>query len=466
VTISTNHKQRGSWLIVLAMLVSLSALLSSCITRSELDYYTITARDTTVRETAKNIPGSASDNGVVFPSSRDIQIERQTLSYDSSSERDYPAFLRYGFLEIAGLVTGSGYKGVGPGLLGAYSLLDTLGPIRKYLPTGRANSFFKGMIVRAVPVEYRLRWFNDAPDWTIGTHLFEFFARSENDYLMSVANIYIKKRYWIRDRIPYIILTPFFGYSALPSMYANVGAELQFGSYGGFNLRAYAGYIGGFDVSNPRTVVDFPYVGIGVSALDFTNRVIETERQWKDYTHSAIEVSAIDLTLIHSFTQTNNVFDTSLSIPITGFGLKIATAHFPLPFADNHFWAGTSLFNLFSAGFVQSTFRVLPIQFGYRKYFIAEDLSLEPAVEFNYYPSTYVNISAKLKLDTFLGYTIGVVGGYAGGTTGAFLSTLLTNNGSHATAHFGTIYVGISLGLKDYLLTPERVAFEKAHEPQ
>ncbi len=430
-----------------------------------MDYYTITARDTTVHETAKNIPGSAADNGVVFPSSRDIQIERQTMSYDSSSERDYPAFMRYGFLELAGLVTGSGYAGVGPGLFGAYSLLDTLGPAGSFVTKNRPNNIFKGMIVRVLPIEFRLRWFNDARDWTIGTHLMEYFARSDKDYLLSFANVYIKKRYWIRERIPYIFATPFVGFSLAPSLYVNAGAELQFGSYGGMNLRAYAGYIGGFDLTTKKTV-DFPYVGLGVSVLDFTNRVIETERQWKDYTHSAVEVSAIDLMGIHAFTQTNNLFDTTLHLPITGAGIRIATAHFPLPVADGHFWAGTTLFNFFSTGFSQSSFSVLPLRIGYRKYFIAEDLSLEPSIEFNYYPSLYVNVSAKLKLDTFLGYTFSLVGGYAGGSTGAFVSSLLYSNLSPQSVNFGSIYMGVSFGIKDYMLTPERVAIERANEPQ
>lgn len=444
----------------------LAASLSGCITRSETDYYTLTVRDTTRREMTKNAPGSTADNGVVFPSSREVLTTRQTMSYDSSSERDYPAFLRYGGLEFAGLITNTGYSGVGPGLFGVYSLLDTLGVVRSGKLRDANHALFKGFMVRFMPVEYRLRWFNDAADWTIGTSAFEYWNRSEKDALYSFVNVYVRKRYWVREKIPYVIFEPFVGIGAAPSLYLNLGGEFHLGSFGGFNLRAYGGYIAGLNYSvQPISTVDFAYAGLGVSALDFTNKVEETMREWKDYTHSAIEVSALEITALHSFSSTQNFFDSTLNLPISGMNLRLATAHFPLPFADGHFWAGTTLFNFFALGFTGSSVGILPLQIGYRKYFIAEDLSLEPAVELNYFPSQFANVSLKLRLDTFFGYTIGLVGGYAGGNTGAFLSSLLARNGSHISSSFGAPYLGVTIGIKDYLITPERVALERAHEP-
>jgi hypothetical protein len=435
-----------------------------------MDYYTLTLRDTTVRETVKNAPGSSQDNGVVFPSSRETHIIRESTQYDSTFERDYPAFIRYGGIEFDGLITNSDRTGVGAGLFGVYSLLDTAGLTAKVLKRPHANFIFKGFMLRVLPVEYRLRWFDDAPNWTIGTS-FEYLAQDETRRLYSFANVYIRKYYWIRDKVPYVILEPYFGLSLFPSSYVNVGAELHLGSYGGFNLRAYAGYAGGFylfkNVSGSTTSpVNFPYVGLGVSALDFTNRVVETEHEWKDYMHSAIEVSALDIVAVHSFASYHNALDTTLNIPLNGGFVRFATAHFPLPWLDNHFWVGTSLFNLMFLGFKENGLGVLPVRFGYRKYFIAEDLSLEPFLELNYFPSVFVNVAARLRLDTFSGYTLGIQGGYAAGSSGAFLSSLIFQNGggSVTSANFGTFYLGISIGLKDYMLTPERVAYERAHE--
>ena len=106
------------------ILIFLSALLSSCVTRYEYDTYTITVRDSLVRERVRNAPGTGSENGTVFPSSRTTRISRESLSYDSTYERSYPAFLRYGGIEFGGLITGSSNPGFGPGLFGVYSLLD------------------------------------------------------------------------------------------------------------------------------------------------------------------------------------------------------------------------------------------------------------------------------------------------------------------------------------------------------
>src|SRR5687767_11992737 len=64
--------RRAEALLAMTLLMALS--LSSCIpmtvTRTETDYYTITVRDSTITEQVRNVPGSSTDNGVVFPSSR------------------------------------------------------------------------------------------------------------------------------------------------------------------------------------------------------------------------------------------------------------------------------------------------------------------------------------------------------------------------------------------------------------
>lgn len=461
-------------------IVMLGCAVASCaITRTETDLYTITLRDTTYRETVRNVPGSSEDNGVVFPSSRVTQISRNTMTRDSTHERTYPNFMRIGGVEFAGLMLTSGKTGVGPGLLGVYSILDsnTINGVGNVFnpkaDTGaREGNVFKGSFLRVVPYEYRLRWFDDAPDWTIGGSVVEIWNKDEDEGLSSVlANVYLRKRYYIRDKIPYIIAAPYFGISFAPSMYGNLGGELILGSFGGFNLRGYAGLISGFtwnftERDEPSKSVTFPYVGIGISALDFLNKPVETEREWKEYTHSAIEVTVLQLDLLGAFAGYPNAFDTTVGrIPFTGGSFKFATSHFPLPFADGKFWAGTSLFNYFALGFSQSTFSVLPLRFGYRQHLIAEDLSVEPFLELNYYPSQYLNVGAKLRLNTFSGYNFGVLLGFATGSSGAFLPNAFFQEGSPIGSSFSSAYAGIAIGLNSTIYTPEFVNASVANQP-
>src|SRR5665213_2504550 len=240
-------------ILVAALAAGLAGCIShveSPITRTETDYYTITDRDTTVSETARNVPGSSADNGVVFPSSRETYINRHTLSHDSTYDRKYPNFLRFGGIETAGLIGSSSTNGLGPGLFGIFALFDN----NQFLATSsgqqvfgtiyrppdslhpqntNGNQVFKGELIRFMPYEYRLRWFNDAPNWTIGWSAIELLAPDENrDHWLTsyAANVYLRRRIFLRDQIPYLIFSPFFGVSVFPSGYINLGGELQFGS--------------------------------------------------------------------------------------------------------------------------------------------------------------------------------------------------------------------------------------------
>ncbi len=470
------------------ILIFLSTLISSCVTRYEYDTYTITVRDSIYRERVHNAPGAGSENGTVFPSSRTTRLQRESLSYDSTYTREYPAFLRYGGVEFGGLITGSSNPGFGPGLLGVYALADSTRIGNKILDSLRSlpdsiqkilgvpkkpSSLFKGHLFRVMPLEYQLHWFNEAPDWTIGWNGYESIAQDDDpsNTLWSVgANIYIRKRYWLRDKPPYLFASPFFGISLLPSAYVNLGGELTFGSLGGFNIRAYAGIATGFTwkfatspAGSDSKSVTTPYFGLGISALDFINKVSETHHEWKDYLHSAVEVSVADLELLGATGGYPNLFDTSLAkLPFTGISLQLATAHFPLDIFDGKFWAGTSLFKFFALGYYQAMFSVLPLRFGYRQYLIAEDLTLEPYIEANYYPSSFINLAVKLRLNTFRDMTVGITGGFVSGSTGAFYSRLLIPQGSKNYSSFDSFYLGISIGLKDRLNTPELVhALEK-----
>jgi hypothetical protein len=469
------------------ILIFFSVFLSSCVTRYEYDTYTITVRDSIYRENVRNAPGSGSENGTVFPSSRTTRLQRESLSYDSTYTREYPAFLRYGGIEFGGLITSSTNLGLGSGIFGIYTILDSNriknkitdslqslpDSIQSRLGIKRNSTFFKGRLFRLLPVEYQLHWFNESPDWTIGLNGYESIAQDDDasNTLWSVgANIYIRKRYWFRDRAPYLFASPFFGISLLPSAYVNLGSELTFGSFGGFNIRAYAGIATGFTwkfatspVGSDSKSITTPYFGLGISALDFINKVSETHHEWKDYLHSAVEVSVADLELLSATGGFPNLFDTSLAkLPFTGISLQLGTAHFPLDIFDGKFWAGTSLIKFFALGYYQAMLSVLPLRFGYRQYLIAEDLTLEPYVEANYYPSSFLNMAVRLRLNTFRDMTVGLSGGFVSGSTGAFYPRILIPQGSKTKSSFNSLYFGISIGLKDRLNTPELVrALEK-----
>lgn len=446
------------------LLVLGTVTLASCaVTRTETDYYTITDRDSTIHERVRNVPGE--ENGVVFPSSKVTEIHREYMTHDSSYDRRYPAFLRLGGIEVAGLMGTSSDLGLGGGIFGLFDIASTDSNRSLFDPrpdSSRANSIFKGRLLRVFPYEYRLRWFDDAPNWTYGGSLYESLAQDQHHTLYSfAANIYARRRIFLREEIPYLILAPFVGASVWPSAYVNTGGELQFGSYGGFNLRAYAGFASGFTWGKQGTIT-FPYFGLGVSAFDFTNRVEETEHEWKDYVHSAVEVEGMEVALLKSKSYVS-VFDTSFAgWPFQSIAVRALTAHFPLPIADHHVWAGTSLVNYVGMGFAEQGLAFLPVRVGYRFYLFPPDLMAEPYLEYNYYPSHWLNIGARVKLNTFTG--ISIMGGYITGGSGDFRPTALNTAGSPFGSDFSTAYLGIAVALYDRLYSPEQIEEMHQHE--
>jgi hypothetical protein len=453
-------------------LLGLLITLAGCgITRTETDYYTITDHDATVHDTTRVKPGSLDDNGVVFPSARSTETYRNTLSHDSTYDRKYPNFLRAGGLETAGLIGSSSTNGLGLGLFGLYSIFD-LDQITDSVHANIWNSnrntqnaqpsLFKGELLRVAPFEFRLRWFGDAPNWTLGWSAAELLAPDEfgGHWLSSVGlNLYLRHRTWIRDRIPYVIFAPYVGVSAFPSAYINLGGELQLGSIAGMSLRAYAGFAAGFHhVYADTGLIAFPYIGLGVSVMDFTNRAEETEREWRDYVHTGINVNIFEASLLKLSQNYESFFDTSLAAaPFQGLQIKLASIEVPLPFANYHFWAGTSLLNYMPLGFFQQGLGILPLRIGYRQYIFAEDLMFEPFFELNYYPSSFINLGARLKLDTYTGENIGITAGYASGSPGNFTPQAFNSGGVQSALSFNTAYFGVTIFLGDWNHSPEQV---------
>jgi hypothetical protein len=79
--------------------------IEQMITRTEKDIYTRTLRDTAVIDAVRNAPGQR-DNGIVYPTSRIVEMRRDVMQVDSSTTREYPNFIRIGLIESIGTVGG------------------------------------------------------------------------------------------------------------------------------------------------------------------------------------------------------------------------------------------------------------------------------------------------------------------------------------------------------------------------
>lgn len=443
-----------------------STLLAGCFsyTRTETDVYTVTQRDTTIRENVRNVPGER-DNGTIYPSTRTVEITRNYVNRDSIVNRYYPAFLRLGGFETAGFVgTGGSTKGSGNGLFGLYDALTGKHP--------DSSKIFTGYMYRLMPYEIRMRVFEDDPNWTLGTAAYEIFinqrdssaALEANESLSGVLPLYVRKRFFLREKPPYIMVVPFFGLGLLPSQYVNFGATLDIGSIGGFNARAYAGYVAGskFTFKDPQAKtsaeVSFPYFGLGVSALDFVNKTEELYIEWKDHDHNAIEVSVANLDLVYSTTDSARLFGSKKlevgSFP-TGLTLRLASANVPIPIADHHFFVGTSLANIMAYSLEEVAIGFLPIRIGYRKPLMGDALNLEPFAEYNYYPSSAFQVGVRASLKLYDWTQLELVAAYATGSPN--LDVLSGFEELKSVGDFSTFYLGVGLGLGDVFHTVEEV---------
>lgn len=389
--------------------IFLSIILVSCssLTRNEQDIYTITELDTTRTLVVENAPGNR-DNGVIFPSTRTIKEERQVKRRDSLVNRYYPNFIRAGLFESVGTIGGSPDYGIGTGLFGIMPNFKNISKSYR----GESGKIFTGGIYRLGIFEWKLNIFEDSPSWTYGTIGYEAIipdGRGEN-ILISVAPFYIRKRIFLRNEIPYISFTPYFGVGLFPSIYTNFGASLDFGSIGGLNLRAYTGIALGYNGSYTAQISDndfasgsnsviFPYLGLGISVLDFLNLDEDLEIEWKDYKHSSWDVGFLQLVFLNTGAE-KSIFDVSgqNKSVITGISIKLANANIALPYQNYHLYFGTSLFNLTSVGWNEFAISILPVRFGYWYNIVPTELNLEPFVEFGYYPMTSINLGGKLSL--------------------------------------------------------------------
>lgn len=465
-------------IIYLSFAAALAGIFSCSHTRVEQDVYTITERDTVYRYYLKNSPVNR-DDGVIFPSSREIRHIRQVVQRDSVVTREYPDFIRLGLFESVGItLSGKEENSLGLGLFGLYPDFSRLDEYYR----GSPDNNIQGGIYRIGIVERRLRWFQDAKNWTYGTSAFEWLipdARGEKA-LMSLFPIYVRKRYFLREEIPYIAVTPAFGFGWWPSQYVNLSGSLDVGSIGGLNVRAYVGLAAGLNMANSPQVRNsdyaddavtsiFPYAGIGVSVLDFLNLVPETETEWKYHEHSSWNVGLLQAGFLFSgsensvFTDPEDIADPDKEaeqIPITGYFLRIANASVALPIFDYKLYAGVSLFNLIAVGSSEWGAGILPLRVGFWQTVLADELSTEPFIEYNYYPSSFVHIGNRLNLRVSETINLSLAIGYVSGETGDFLGDNLSETFG-MPGEFSRAYFGFGFGLNDRIFYPKELRYNK-----
>lgn len=463
------------------LLCCLGAVLTSVtgcmlpLTRTVQNVYTRTTEDTAYVTTARHEPGDPS-NGAMYPAPRTIEKHRSVVQFDSAVVKEYPAFIRAGVFESIGLLgTASSANGIGAGMFGLhYNPADLLSSAIG----GTTSATFSGAIYRVGILEYRLRWFKDAANWSVGTSLFETIIPEANNssILTSVLPLYIRKRYYLRDDIPNVCVTPSFGLGLIPSQYVHLGASLDAGSMAGLNLRTYVGYIYGVTPTTGRgssatpTYVSTPYLGFGVSLMDFLNTVRDTETEWKDQPHSGWDIGVARMT----FFSTNR--DSSYFggiFPVKGFQLQVLPVSIALPLWNHRLYAGTELFSLVVAG--SATQRVgrrdvtsaaiglgiLPIRIGYWQPVLRDELTLEPFVEYSYYPSTITQIGARLNLFVTPTMNISLSGGYISSDGFDTSSDFFQQAFGNGIGAFSTSYAGITISLLDRIFFEELLRYNR-----
>ena len=474
--------------------VVVTLFVSSCstikLTRIEEDTYTITQRDTTIVTNVAHPPGTRqnlepqivgrnpNNNGAIFPSTRVTQIQRDKDQIDSVVTREYPNFIRYGLFESAGLMLTSDDNKVGLGPFGIFfDLVELLGKTDT-----TKQSLFSGGMYRFMPTEYRLRWFNDDPDWTIGTYAFEWIVpeaiiQEDDDNnialsdksVMSFLPLYIRKRFYVRREIPYVAITPTVGLGYLGSQYANFGVTADIGSIGGFNLRAYAGYVMNF-TPNASVGSSFPYFGFGTSVLDFLNLQEETEQELKDMKHSAWNIGLVQLSVLNTSSETTLFVppDPSRTYENTffrGLHFRIAPTTIALPILDYQLYAGTSLMSFTGTGWGEWSYAILPIRIGFWQPLIRDEMTVEPFFEFGYAPNTSYNFGTKLNFRLNDNTTLGLTAGYI--TASGVLPNITINpNGFIAKnlgepKDFSRFYMGISVGIFDKIFSKSELRYFK-----
>lgn len=476
-------------------LIIIAFILSSCgtYTRTEEDVYSRVRKDTTYVSYVHN-SNENKDDGVITPSKKTLVHERNLVLEDSVITREYPDYIRIGFLEAAGIFGGNSDFAINSGIFGLHP-----NPFSLLEETNRGSKgFVPGGLYRMFFMENRLRWFRDAPNWAYGFTAFELLApdaRLENS-LMGLGVFNVKWRYYFDEEIPNQSLSLGFRVAAWPSMYGGIEAQYELGSIGGLNARAYLGYAMGSNSqggildqlnewSNTASSPSVFYTGIGVSLLDFKNTVKETYIETKYTPHSAWNIGLVQFGVLMSNNEGSFLFADGQEVgtgelipgnsPLSGFLLRVVNTNLAIPLLNNKFYAGTSLLNMLILSADAGGIGILPIRVGYYQNLISDNLILEPFIEYNYLPSSFLHLGFKLNLtfdqyaddtDPEFGiqsstFNLALIGGYANGN---FFGNIDLNDDLSLFSDFGDfsgLYLGISVGIQDRIFYPHELRYNK-----
>ncbi|RMF35164.1 MAG: hypothetical protein D6747_03220 [Chlorobiota bacterium] len=434
--------------------------LRAILTRTEQDTYTITTRDTTHQIEYRNAPGQ---RGIIYPSDRTITATRRVEQYDSTVERHYPNFIRFGVFETVGLLaTAPSDRGIGGGIFGIY-----LDPNEAFSSQIRPKSaLFTGSLYRFGILEMPLYWFDDAPTWSVGTSLGEIF-QLEADNKRAVVGafpLYVRKRFYLREEIPYVAVTAAAGFGFLPSQYLNLAGSLDIGSIGGLNIRSYAGLLIARSIEQQSLVQ--PYLGLGTSVLDFLNHPRELRRQWDEHEHSSWNIGALRITtfLLLSGSPPNS------QQPSVGLQLQVAPTTIALPIADNRICAGVDLFNVVYAFRQKQTLRdaigfgygVLPLRVGYWLPFGDSRLALESFAMYSYFPHSMWQVAATLRVAALEWLPVGISVGYISSAGFTVNRGTIRDVVDATILGFDIAYLGISIGIAEEIFRPSQLRYNRA----
>lgn len=435
--------------------ILLSVLLVGCgaITRMERDEFTITTKDTLVTTTVANVPGER-NNGIIFPSSKSVVVQRELLQHDSIVIREYPAFIRMGIFEAVGIrAFGQPGASTHAGLFGIFPEVDKLLFSKPNADTSAA--FFTGGIYRLGVMEWPLHWFNGAKDWSWGITALELVRPTTDSrtWLTGTSLFSLQKRYYLKDDVVRIAITPFARFSVAPSAYIHTGASIDVGSVGGLNVRGFVGYAFGLTSLSSGSFVSAPYIGIGASVLDFVNHENELSVEWKDHQHSSFEVGAGGFLLLGS-NQDISFWAPSKPLAeqpiITGFIMNLANARVSLPFLDRRFTLGTSLINLVALGNSEFGIGILPIRAGYNWSPFNNQFTVEPFIEYNYAPSQFFHTGVRGVVPVIHQVSIQAMAGFVTGNT---LSNRALGLGNSVATGNPTAFSGYYFGIGANIFT-------------
>ncbi len=457
---------RRSLLLCCATALALIATACGSFTRTERDVYTITHSDTVVTDRVMNQPGER-DNGIVHPSTRTVTMNRTMVQTDSVVERHYPAFIRLGLFEGIGTIgsASSDASSTYTGLFGVFYDVDRL--LHSVPVDTTEGALFSGYIYRMGIAEWRLRWFDDDPDWSWGINAVEILqpdAKTENT-LMGFGVLTLNKRFYLSKKIPYLAIRPSVALSMFPAQFVNASVSADAGSIGGVNLRLYAGYAFGARLfSSPIQFTNFPYFGVGASVLDFLNRQEELDVEWKYHEHSAWEVGLVDFVLLGSNAEFSAFAPeaTGDKVPVMKGGTaRVAYAAVALPVLDYRLSLGTTLFNTVFLGRDEYGIGFFPLRLSYHLNPFGSNSVIEPFFEYNIAPSTFSHLGVRFAVSVGDQTSLQIVGGWVNGDG---KTNFNTGGGPTPQNSFSVVYLGIGANLFDRLFGRGDLRYGKGYQ--